>query len=136
MYKYQNIPGDVGKGMKAVLNTVGSIITAPLMLPGIRTLTKSVIKGGLLVSGKTKSYYKQVESGLEQIVKEAKVEAKTTKQPPEKMSKRTRKTEAENKNYEKWHIDDLYERAQELDIKGRSTMNKEELIKQIHKAEE
>ncbi len=30
--------------------------------------------------------------------------------------------------YEEWTKDELYERAQELDIEGRSEMNKEELI--------
>ncbi|RFC66281.1 Rho termination factor [Fulvimarina endophytica] len=30
--------------------------------------------------------------------------------------------------YEEWTKDELYERAQELDIAGRSDMNKEELI--------
>lgn len=30
--------------------------------------------------------------------------------------------------YEEWSKDDLYERAQEIDIEGRSDMNKDELI--------
>lgn len=31
-------------------------------------------------------------------------------------------------SYEDWEVDDLQERARELDIEGRSDMNKEELI--------
>lgn len=34
----------------------------------------------------------------------------------------------ESPPYEDWSKDDLYERAQELDIDGRSEMNKDELI--------
>ncbi|MFC6638784.1 Rho termination factor [Sulfitobacter sp. JBTF-M27] len=33
--------------------------------------------------------------------------------------------------YEEWTKDDLYERAQELDIDGRSDMDKEELIEAL-----
>ena len=33
-----------------------------------------------------------------------------------------------SQKYEDWNKDDLYERAQELDIEGRSDMNKDELI--------
>lgn len=33
--------------------------------------------------------------------------------------------------YEEWTRDDLYERAQELDIKGRSDMTKDELIEAL-----
>ncbi|WOI53341.1 Rho termination factor N-terminal domain-containing protein [Parvularcula sp. LCG005] len=33
--------------------------------------------------------------------------------------------------YEDWTKDDLYDRAQELDIEGRSSMTKEELIKAL-----
>jgi len=36
--------------------------------------------------------------------------------------------------YEDWTKDALYERAQELDIDGRSTMNKDELIKALRKS--
>lgn len=35
--------------------------------------------------------------------------------------------------YEDWTKDDLYERAQELDIDGRSSMNKAELISALRK---
>lgn len=33
--------------------------------------------------------------------------------------------------YEEWSKDDLYERARELDIEGRSDMNKDELIEAL-----
>ena len=33
--------------------------------------------------------------------------------------------------YEDWTVDDLYTRAQELDIDGRSSMNKSDLIKAL-----
>ncbi|MDO5669325.1 MAG: Rho termination factor N-terminal domain-containing protein [Corynebacterium sp.] len=33
--------------------------------------------------------------------------------------------------YEEWTVDELQERARELDIEGRSTMNKDELIKAL-----
>ena len=32
------------------------------------------------------------------------------------------------KSYEEWTKDELYDRAQELDVEGRSTMTKDELI--------
>ena len=35
------------------------------------------------------------------------------------------------KSYEDWTKDDLYERAQELEIEGRSDMTKDELIKAL-----
>ena len=35
--------------------------------------------------------------------------------------------------YEEWTKDELYERAQELDIEGRSSMNKAELISALRK---
>ncbi|SFS19475.1 DUF7218 family protein [Yoonia litorea] len=35
------------------------------------------------------------------------------------------------KSYEDWTKDDLYERAQELDIEGRSDMDKDELIEAL-----
>lgn len=34
-------------------------------------------------------------------------------------------------SYEDWPVDELQERARELDIEGRSTMNKDELIKAL-----
>ena len=34
----------------------------------------------------------------------------------------------QNPSYEEWTKDELYERAQELDIEGRSSMTKDELI--------
>ena len=34
-------------------------------------------------------------------------------------------------SYEDWTVDELQERARELDIEGRSTMNKDELIKAL-----
>lgn len=34
----------------------------------------------------------------------------------------------ESQQYEDWNKDELYERAQELDIEGRSDMDKDELI--------
>lgn len=37
--------------------------------------------------------------------------------------------------YETWTKEDLYERAQELDIEGRSTMTKQELIRTLRAAE-
>ena len=36
--------------------------------------------------------------------------------------------------YEEWTRDDLYDRAQELDIDGRSDMTKDELIKALRSA--
>lgn len=33
--------------------------------------------------------------------------------------------------YEEWTVDELQERAQELDVEGRSQMNKEELIDEL-----
>ena len=36
--------------------------------------------------------------------------------------------------YEEWTRDELYERAREADISGRSTMNKEELIEALREA--
>ncbi|MAQ70561.1 MAG: Rho termination factor [Alphaproteobacteria bacterium] len=37
----------------------------------------------------------------------------------------------ESPPYEKWTKDELYERAQEIDIDGRSTMDKDALIKAL-----
>lgn len=34
-------------------------------------------------------------------------------------------------SYDDWTVDELHERAQELDIDGRSSMNKDELIKAL-----
>lgn len=34
-------------------------------------------------------------------------------------------------SYEEWTVDELRERARELDVEGRSTMNKAELIKAL-----
>ena len=34
-------------------------------------------------------------------------------------------------SYEDWTVDELHERAQELDIEGRSSMNKDELIRAL-----
>lgn len=34
-------------------------------------------------------------------------------------------------SYEDWTVDELYERAQELDIEGRSDMDKQELIRAL-----
>ena len=34
-------------------------------------------------------------------------------------------------SYEDWTVDELHERARELDIEGRSSMNKDELIKAL-----
>lgn len=39
-----------------------------------------------------------------------------------------------NQPYEEWTKDELYERAQEEDIPGRSTMNKDELIEALREA--
>ena len=36
--------------------------------------------------------------------------------------------------YEEWSKDELYDRAQELDIEGRSDMNKDELIKALRES--
>lgn len=36
-----------------------------------------------------------------------------------------------SESYEDWTVDELQERARELDIEGRSTMNKDELIKAL-----
>ncbi|SMO68239.1 DUF7218 family protein [Fodinibius sediminis] len=36
-----------------------------------------------------------------------------------------------HKKYEKWTKDELYEKAQEVGIEGRSKMNKEELIRAL-----
>lgn len=36
--------------------------------------------------------------------------------------------------YNEWTYDELYDRAQELDIEGRSTMNKDELITALRNA--
>ena len=38
------------------------------------------------------------------------------------------KKSGESGDYEDWTVDQLHERASELDIDGRSTMNKDELI--------
>lgn len=37
----------------------------------------------------------------------------------------------ESKPYEEWTKDELYQRAQEIDIDGRSSMNKDELIEAL-----
>lgn len=37
----------------------------------------------------------------------------------------------ESGSYDDWTVDDLHDRARELDIEGRSTMDKDELIKAL-----
>ncbi len=124
MYNYQNLLRDTEKGMKAVLGTVGSIISSPLTLPGIRPLTKTVIKGGLFLSDNVQSYYKEIGNEWNRLINEAQTEMQEnggTAQGPS----------PSEEHYESWHMNDLYARARELDIKGRSKMSKEELIEEI-----
>jgi hypothetical protein len=127
MYDYQKIPKTVGKGLKNVVNTAGTILASPLTLPGIRPLTKTVIKGGLFLTRKTESFYEEIEGGWSNLVEEAKHEMEQ-KTPKESVHKKR------STDYETWHVDELYELAQELEIKGRSNMKKEELISTIRQA--
>jgi len=131
MYNYQKISKDVGKGMKGILNSVGSLASIPLTLPGVRTVTKSAIKGGMIVSDKMQQITHQAMDEWNQLVDEARREMK--KKPVKALKKNTAKAleKEKNKDYESWNVEDLYDLAQELDIKGRSQMNKEELIKAI-----
>lgn len=49
-------------------------------------------------------------------------------------AQRTREAAATGEPYERWTRAELYERAQELDIEGRSTMNKQQLIDALRAA--
>ena len=48
--------------------------------------------------------------------------------------KRLRNGSPSNQPYEEWTKDELYERAREEDISGRSNMNKDELIEALRDA--
>lgn len=59
----------------------------------------------------------------EKAARIANAQANTTQKPSKKGGK--------SDPYEEWSKDDLYERARELDIEGRSDMNKDELIEAL-----
>lgn len=46
-------------------------------------------------------------------------------------STKTGKKGGSNPPYEEWTVDELYNKAQEVDIEGRSDMNKDELIRAL-----
>jgi len=59
----------------------------------------------------------------EKAARIANAQANTTQKPSKKGG--------QSDPYEEWSKDDLYERARELDIEGRSDMNKDELIEAL-----
>lgn len=56
---------------------------------------------------------------------------RTAAEAPRRTATGTRSGGPSGKPYEKWTKDELYQRAQELDIEGRSTMNKRQLIEAL-----
>lgn len=79
--------------------------------------------------GGAKQTAKRAKSGAKQTAKRAKSGAKQTKQTAQKEAEGGKP--GQGVPYEEWTKADLYERAQELDISGRSGMNKDELIKAL-----
>jgi|GEM_PF-2110957 len=135
MNKDKKTSKDMGESVKTFVGTVGSFLTMPLTLPGVRALTKTTIKGGIYLTTKTKDYYKQVENQWNQLYEEARNEVRKAKMRKGNQAQAPSKTKPKNapEDFESWHFDELYEKARQLDIKGRSNMNKKELIIEIRK---
>ena len=137
MDKQSNTSKKGGKGVKSVLGTIGSIVFAPLALPGVRILTKSLIKGGLYVTGKSRYYIRQSEDQWIKLWEEAREEVRGSNKD-ERQAEATSKSGSSfaETDFDSWHIDELHKYARELDIKGRSNMNKAELIEAINRTQE
>ena len=107
---------------------------------GVSTATVTARDAGKTVVGQTRSAVDrtvgQATVGAKEVSGQARAQATRASNRIEQVAERTADRAIDvveggpssGTPYESWSKDDLYERAQELEIDGRSTMNKRELI--------
>ncbi len=127
---------------KAVLTT--SVGTAKnvisVVADGVGNATGAARDAGATVVGQTRSAVdrtvEQAATGAKEVTGQARAQGRQASAKIDRVATRTADraidvvddAPSSGTPYESWTKDDLYQRAQELDIDGRSTMSKKELI--------
>lgn len=112
-------------------HSAGKILAAPLRYKNIREPVKKTIKSGLLLSRWIGKSLEQPQREFKQLYKEAKKETHGAGKEEKKIP--VHGATPNDKDLHSSTYKMLYKTAQQYDIAGRSTMNKEELIKAIQK---
>jgi len=142
------LPRKVYETNKAVVSaSIGTTMTVLQAVgDGVSSAVKTLRDSGATVVGQTRSAADRTRISAERNAREAVGQARAQGDQATKrlddIAERTarRVTSAVDDSpssgtpYEQWTKADLYERAQELDVEGRSTMSKRELIKALRNA--